>query len=49
MIINCNEEGMQVVVENVLLLTAGGRQVYIVLCAVTAAEPDTTGISKCKK
>jgi hypothetical protein len=49
MIIKCNEEDMQVVVENVLLLTAGGRQIYIVQCAVRAAEPETTGISKCKK
>lgn len=49
LIIKCNEEGMLAVVENVLLLTAGGEQVYIVHCAVTAAEPETTGISKCKK
>jgi hypothetical protein len=36
-------------VENVLLLTAGGELVYNVQSAVTAAEPETTGIPKCKK
>jgi hypothetical protein len=40
---------MQVVVENVLLLTAGGEQVYNVQSAVTAAETETAGIPKCKK
>lgn len=49
LIIKCNEEGMQVVVENVLLLTAGGEQVYNVQTAVRAAQPETTGIPKCKK
>jgi len=47
--INCNEEGMQVVVENVLLLTAGGEQVYNMQSAVTAAETETAGIRKYKK
>jgi hypothetical protein len=28
MIMKCNEEGMQVLVENVLLLTAGDEHVY---------------------
>jgi len=40
---------MQVVVENVLLLTAGGEQVYNVQSAARATEPETTGIPKCKK
>jgi hypothetical protein len=39
LIINCNEEGMQVV-ENVLLFTAGSEQVYNVQSAVTAAETE---------
>jgi hypothetical protein len=47
LIIKCNEEGRQVVVENVLLLTAGGEQVYNVQFAVREAEPQTTGIPKC--
>lgn len=49
LIIKCNEKGMQVVAKNVLLLTAGGERVYNVQCAVRAAEPETTGITKCKK
>jgi len=40
---------MQVVVENVLLLTAGGEQVYNMQSAVTAAETETAGIRKYKK
>jgi len=49
LIIRCHEEGMQVVVENVLLFTEGGQQVDNVQFAVRAAEPETTGIPKCKK